>query len=164
MQRVKSFFINFMVLTAILFFNCSFSTAQTKPADECIVPSTALTQQRILVIKDYLKLLGEGKFKELIPFFTPDAVVSDAIKGKKSARNYYMGLYAYLIHPNLTFYDVYIGIKNPNVLAAHFNMKITTKRGMENRGEIVDLFVFDKNSSKIKKLYIQSNTTDFAFS
>jgi hypothetical protein len=162
MKFANRIFVTFLLAVSfLLFFN---QTALAQTNETCLIPSSDLLSQRIAVINQYLKLLSEGKYKELIPFFTSDAIVSDVITGKNTAKNYYTGLYSYLTDPNLTFYDIYVGVKNPNILAAHFNMKIKTNKGIENRGEIVDLFVFAKDSTKINKLYIQGNKTDYAFS
>lgn len=126
--------------------------------------ASSLTDKRVRVIQEYLKLLGAGKYKEIVPFFTPDAILSDPIKGLTTPEIYYNGLYDYLINPMVTVYDTYLGLKDKDVLAAHFTMKVHTKEGtIGNRGQIVDLFVFSPNSTQFAKLYIQNNMTDYEF-
>jgi hypothetical protein len=134
-------------------------------ADEtCLVEKNDLTQQRITVISHYLDLLGQGDFKALPAFFDSKAIVSEAIKGLTTPQKYYNGLYQYLTHPMVTVYDIYPGVKNKDVYAAHFTMKIKDKSGaIKTRGQIVDLIVFEPNSTKFAKIYIQNNMTDYEF-
>ncbi len=123
-----------------------------------------LTKERVEVIQKYLTFLGEGKYQELLQFFLPNAPLSDPIKGLTTPEIYYPGLHDYLVDPKVTVYDIYLGIQDKDVLAAHFTMKVRGKDGnIENRGQIVDLFVFAPDSTKIAKLYIQNNMTDYEF-
>src|SRR6185295_10438131 len=100
MHFTKHIVFVFLVFCSNLFFNNAvFAESNSLPASNCIVSSSSLLEQRMSVVKQYLKLLGEGKYKELLPFFTPDAMVSDTVKGLKTASEYYNGLYAYLTDP-----------------------------------------------------------------
>lgn len=154
----KFSYIILFLLTSMVMLTTSYA------ADQSPCKENHLTAQRISTIKEYLKLLGEGKYKEIIPFFTPNAVLSDPIKGLTTPAKYYNGLYGYLTYPKVTVYDIYVGTNDPDILAAHFTMKVEDKQDeIKNRGQIVDLFVFAPDSTKFAKLYIQNNMTDYEF-
>ena len=160
MSLVQKWILAFLFMSGVVFS----STVLARPQNECLVPSSVLLDQRITILKNYFNFLGHGQYKEIIPLFSSNAMVSDTVTGLSPAQKYYAKLSTYLTGPQMTLYDFYIGLKNPNIIAVHFNMKIKTKNGIENRGEIVDLFEFEKDSTKITKLYIQGNKTAFPFS
>jgi len=147
----------------VLFFTMIFSL-NVLADNSCLIEKHGLVDERIKVIHHYLDLLGKGDYKKLPEFFVKGAIVSDSIKGLTNPQKYYNGLYKYLTQPMVTIYDVYPGVKNQDVYAAHFTMKIKDKNGaVKTRGQIVDLIVFKPNSTKFSKIYIQNNMTDYEF-
>ena len=132
-------------------------------SQNCIVSANDLLEKRITVIEKYFTLLGQGHYKQIPALFTEDAMVSDPVRHVLKASKYYNELDTYLIDPHMTLYNIFVGLKNPNVLSAHFNMKIKPKNKLENRGEIADLFVFKDDSTKISKIYILGNQESLPF-
>lgn len=154
-----------IILSLIALASIGLNIVSMRKKGNLLVDNTnSLTEKRVAAIEEYLKLLGAGRYKDIPSFFTSKAVVSDAIKGLTTPEVYYNGLYSYLTNPKVTVYDIYLGMQDQDVIAAHFTMKVQKTDGeIENRGQIVDLFVFEPGSTKFSKLYIQNNMTDYEF-
>jgi ketosteroid isomerase-like protein len=107
-------------------------------------------------IKEYLKALEVGSYKNMINLFVKDAVIFSPLYGKIKAIDFYRELFKDTSESKITLLNIF---KSDNKLvgAGHFRYDWKLKDGTPTSFECVDTFQFAENG-KIKQLTIIYDT------
>jgi len=116
-----------------------------------------LQQQRIETIRSYIKLLGQGDYKQIPNLFTKHAVAVSASGESDSVPHFYEDLLTKtIISPQAKLINIFDGQLKNNMMTAYYNLT-WTENGSPTTQKFVDLFVFQADSTKIKTVYVFSN-------
>lgn len=118
-----------------------------------------LQTKRGEVIKQYVELLGGGDYKAISSLFTDRglAVSSSGIPDKP--QHFYKTLFTKTItSPNSRFINLFEGKINQDMMTAYFDFSWKNKYKKEVSAKFLDLFVFEKNTTKIAAVFVFSNT------
>jgi nitrate reductase assembly molybdenum cofactor insertion protein NarJ len=123
------------------------------------VSETQLQQQRISIIKNYVKLLGQGNYKSIPKLFTKHAVAVSATGATDSINHFYETLLAKpLSTPQAKLVNIFDGQLKNNMMTAYYNMSWKNTKGELVSAKFVDLFIFQADSTMIKTLYVFGNS------
>jgi hypothetical protein len=122
------------------------------------VPNT-LMEKRTTVMRHYIKWLGTGNYQAIAKLFSKDglAVSSSGIADKPIS--FYKNLLTKTVtNPKSILINTFAGKANNEMMTAYFYYSWKNKDHHQVSAKFIDLFIFEKNSSKIKGLYAFSNT------
>lgn len=108
------------------------------------------------IIKQYLKVLGIGNYKEIMKLFSPDAIVHSPLYGEVKASKFYRDLFADTSESKITLLNIFKG-KDNFIGAGHFRYEWKLADGTLVSFECVDIFKFSKDNY-IKDLTIIYDT------
>lgn len=118
-----------------------------------------LAEQRTKVIKNYVKWMGTGNYQSIAKLFGKDglAVSSSGIADKPE--HFYKTLLTETVsNPKSILVNVFSGKANNEMMTAYFYYSWKNKDQHQVSAKFMDLFIFEKNSAKIRGLYVFSNT------
>lgn len=118
-----------------------------------------LQQQRIDTIKNYVRLLGKGDYQSIPKLFTKHAVAVSSNGESDSIDHFYEALFVKSISsPQSQLINIFNGQLKNNMMTAYYNMTWIDSKGEPESAKFVDLFIFQADSTKIKTIYVFSNT------
>ena len=121
--------------------------------------NSSLQNERMDVVKQYVKLLGDGNYQALSHLFTENAMaVSSSGKTDKPSHFYKILFSKTITNPEATLINVFPGNLDKNMMAAYFNFTWKNIKQQQVSAKFLDLFIFKKNTTKINAIYIFSNT------
>jgi hypothetical protein len=121
--------------------------------------ATSLTDKRTKVIKNYVKWLGKGNYRAIAHLFSQKglAVSSSGIVDKPE--HFFKTLLTETIsEPKSILINTFVAKANNEMMTAYFYYSWKNKENHQVSAKFIDLFIFEKNSEKIKGLYVFSNT------
>jgi len=126
----------------------AFSTAMANP----------LANERDLVIKTHVKLLGEGDYKIIPTLFAKDAVAVSSSGIVDNPEHFYRALCTKTItNPKSKLTNIFSGKLDSNMMTVLFDYSWRTENGKDVSAKFLDLIVFKDKSDKISKLFVFSN-------
>lgn len=119
----------------------------------------SLLSHRLEAIKQYVTLLGQGNEKSIVHLFTPDAIAVSSSGKKETPTRFYKKLFTKTIkNPEANLINTFSGIQDPDMMTAYFDYAWDNIKNERVSAKFLDLFVFQKNSTKFKAIYVFSNT------
>ncbi len=119
----------------------------------------SLQEQRVDVIKQYIKLLGKGDYKTIPQLFTKDALAISSSGVPDNPVHFYKTLFTKTIsNPQSSLINIFEGKINANMLVGYFNFTWKNKENKKVHAKFLDLFIFQKGTVKIKTIFVFSNT------
>jgi len=110
-------------------------------------------------MKKYIKLLGEGDYHSIPKLFNKEADVISSTGAVDKPDHFYETLLTKTISsPQSKLINIFVGNMNKDMMAAYFDFSWKNAQGKRVAAKFLDLFIFEENLPKIKKLYIFSNT------
>lgn len=125
----------------------------------CSAGTNNLAEQRTKVIKNYVKWMGTGNYQAISKLFAKDglAVSSSGIADKPD--HFYKTLLTETVsNPKSILVNIFAGKANNEMMTAYFYYSWKNQDQHQVSAKFIDLFVFEKNSAKIRGLYVFSNT------
>jgi hypothetical protein len=121
--------------------------------------SDSLETKRNTVMKHYINLLGDGNYTEISHLFTNKAIVVSSSGVRDQPMHFYKTLFTQTItSPHSSLINLFQGTMNQDMMSAYFDFSWKYKTGKKVSSKFLDLFLFEKDSPKIKALYVFSNT------
>ena len=119
----------------------------------------SLQDERINVMKKYVKLLGEGDYHAIPKLFVEKGYVVSSTGAVDESHHFYKTLLTKTISmPQSKFINIFVGKMNENMMASYFDYSWENIHGNRVAAKFLDLFIFEDKSSKIKRIFIFSNT------
>lgn len=119
----------------------------------------SLQNQRTDIIKQYVKLLSDGNYQSIPYLFTTNASAVSSSGIPDNPIHFYKTLFTKTItQPQATLINIFNGTPDQNMMAAYFNYSWKNSEGKKVSAKFLDLFIFEANSTKIKWLFVYSNT------
>ena len=118
-----------------------------------------LQKQRAEVVKQYVKLLGRGDYQALPKLFTDHAVAVAPSGEADNINRFYESLFKKTFSsPESRLINVFDGRMKNNMMTAYYNLTWVNAEGEPESAKFVDLFIFQMGSTKIKTIYVFSNS------
>lgn len=138
----------FIIILQLLTANSSFS-----------LTNSLLENKRSEVIKQYIRLLGDGNYKKINLLFTNKGVVISSSGIPDNPTHFYKTLFTQTISsPNSELINLFQGTIDHDMLTAYFDFSWKNEKGKEVSAKFLDLFLFEKKTAKINTVFIFSNT------
>lgn len=120
---------------------------------------TTLQNQRLDAINQYVTLLGIGEYKPIINLFTSDAIAVSSSGIADTPSHFYKTLFTKTIKkPQANLINIFPGMLDHNMMTVFFDYSWENIKGQQVSAKFLDLFIFQKNTPKIKAIYVFSNT------
>lgn len=121
--------------------------------------NVSLEKHRMDVIKQYVKFLGNGNYQPITLLFTKDALAISSSGKADNPTHFYKTLFTKTItSPKATLLNLFEDKLDQNMLVAYFDFSWKNLEGKQVSAKFLDLFIFQKNTEKIKAVFVFSNT------
>ena len=121
--------------------------------------NSPLQSQRNEVIKQYVHWLGEGNYKAISLLFTKKAIAVSSSGISDTPMHFYQTLFTKTItSPISSFINLFAGTPNPDMMTAYFDFSWNNQAGKNVSAKFLDLFVFEKGTTKLSAVFVFSNT------
>jgi hypothetical protein len=138
------------VLSIIFLMFTSYVFAETTPS---------LAEQRAQVIKNYVKWLGTGNHKAIAKLFTNNALAVSSSGVADKPQHFYKTLLTETIsNPKSILINTFAGQGKADMMTGYFYYSWKNKEKKQVSAKFIDLFIFKKNSPKLRAVYVFSNT------
>ena len=119
----------------------------------------SLHNQRLKIIKQYIELLGKGDYESISHLFIKNGLAVSSSGKMDNPSHFYKTLFTKTIsNPDATLINIFEGRLDLKMMTAYFNYSWNNTAGKRNSAKFLDLFIFQRNTAKIKTVLIFSNT------
>jgi hypothetical protein len=120
---------------------------------------TPIQNKRSDVIKQYIRLLGDGNYKEISHLFNNKAVVVSSSGIPDNPMYFYKTLFTKTISsPHSSLINLFQGKIDHDMMTAYFDFSWNNGVGNKVSAKFLDLFLFEKRTAKINTVFVFSNT------
>jgi hypothetical protein len=122
--------------------------------------TNSLQQQRVEVVKQYIKFLGQGNYQTIPSLFTQNAIAISSSGLPDHPVHFYEKLFTKTIsNPHSSLINIFSGTSDKSMIAAYFDFSWKDTKGKKVSAKFLNLFVFEDNTAKIKNLFVFSNSS-----
>lgn len=118
---------------------------------------SSVNPEREKIIHQYILDLGKADHQGISALFEENGKVVSTSRGIVNAKDFFSTFLPNIESATTEFHEVFVSKLDNDHYAARFHFNFKLKDGETGNGEYVDEFLFNKNSTKLSRVYMFEN-------